>query len=292
MGCNNNVLISGTPRSGTTLTCHLLNKLPDTVALHEPMNVKAFASLAGHDQIADAVERFCGEQRQSILSRGVAISKQAGGKVPDNPIETTRSTERLRRSVVSRGEIVVAKPLSPAFSLVIKHNASFAAALGALVRRFPVYAVIRNPLATLASWTTVAIPVQLGGAPAAERIDAKLKERLATFTDDLDRQIFLLGWYHEQYHRYLPAGSIIPYESIVDSGGKALSVVRPEAAALDEPLASQNASTLYDYPTMVRIGERLLRSEGAQWTSYSKASVEHLLDEMSRSWSSAGSVSP
>ncbi|MDQ3694403.1 MAG: sulfotransferase, partial [Chloroflexota bacterium] len=152
MGCNNNVLISGTPRSGTTLTCHLLNKLPDTVALHEPMNVKAFASLAGHDQIADAVERFCGEQRQSILSRGVAISKQAGGKVPDNPIETTRSTERLRRSVVSRGEIVVAKPLSPAFSLVIKHNASFAAALGALVRRFPVYAVIRNPLATLASW--------------------------------------------------------------------------------------------------------------------------------------------
>lgn len=29
-----NVLITGTPRSGTTLLCSL-NKIPDTVALHE-----------------------------------------------------------------------------------------------------------------------------------------------------------------------------------------------------------------------------------------------------------------
>jgi len=34
-----NVLITGTPRSGTTLICSLVNKLPDTVAVHEPTNV-------------------------------------------------------------------------------------------------------------------------------------------------------------------------------------------------------------------------------------------------------------
>jgi hypothetical protein len=36
------VLITGTPRSGTTLVCHLLNQLPDTVALNEPMQPRHF----------------------------------------------------------------------------------------------------------------------------------------------------------------------------------------------------------------------------------------------------------
>jgi hypothetical protein len=275
-----NVLVSGTPRSGTTLTCHLLNKLPNTVALHEPMSVKKFAAFASHDEINTEIDRFCAAQRHSIHTRGVAISKQSGGQVPDNPIERTQSSERLRRSVVSRGEITIEKPLAPDFTLVIKHNAAFAAAIATLVKRFPVYAIIRNPLATLASWSTVAIPVQMGGAPAAERIDPKLQAGLATIQDELDRQIFLLDWYHAQYHTHLPADSIIAYETIVASGGKALRVVRPEAASLDEPLTSQNASKLYDYPRMLRIGERLLRSDGAHWTSYTKASVEQLLNEL------------
>jgi hypothetical protein len=33
-----NVVLTGLPRSGTTLVCRLLNKLPDTVALHEPLS--------------------------------------------------------------------------------------------------------------------------------------------------------------------------------------------------------------------------------------------------------------
>lgn len=282
-----NVLVSGTPRSGTTLTCHLLNKLPDTVALHEPMGVRHFAQVASHDEITGVVERFCAEQRQAITTRGMAISKQAGGAVPDNPAEKSRTSDRLRKSVVSRGEIAIEKPLSPDFMLVIKHNAAFAASLDVLVQRLPVYAIIRNPLATLASWATVDMPARRGRATSAEAIDPSLKEQLDAIDDDLDRQIFLLGWFHERYHRYLPSEAIIPYEAIVESGGRALRVVRPEAEGLDEPLTSQNASKLYDYPSMRRIGERLLRSNGALWTSYSKASVEHLLEEMSRSHEAA-----
>ena len=38
-----NLLLAGIPRSGTTLACALLNRLPNVAALPEPMDVTAFA---------------------------------------------------------------------------------------------------------------------------------------------------------------------------------------------------------------------------------------------------------
>jgi hypothetical protein len=275
---SNNVLVTGTPRSGTTLTCHLLNKLPDTVALHEPMKVKELAELKNHEQICRAIERFCDEQRTSIHECKRAVSKNVDGAVPDNPFGVDRSDAGLRQMVASKSEIVVDKELSQDFMLVIKHPAAFAAVLEGLVKRFPVYAVIRNPLATLASWSSIDVNVQSGHAGAAERLDSNLKAKLAAIGDDLDRQIYLLGWFHGQFRRYLPEQSIIRYESVTESGGRALSVVRPEAKDLSEPLESRNKNVLYDHRSMLRIAERLLKSEGAYWDSYTRDSVERLLD--------------
>jgi hypothetical protein len=274
----NNILITGTPRSGTTLTCHLLNKLPDTVALHEPMKVKELVALKNYEEICRAIERFCDEQRMSIHECKRAISKNVDGAVPDNPFGVDRSDTGLRQMIASKGEIVIDKELSQDFMLVIKHPAAFAAVLEGLVERFPVYAVIRNPLATLASWNSIDVNVQSGHARAAERLDPSLKAKLAAIDDDLDRQIYLLGWFHGQFRRYLPERSIIRYESVIESGGRALSVVRPEAKDLSEQLESRNKNKLYDHPSMLRIGERLLKSEGAYWESYTKESIERLLE--------------
>jgi hypothetical protein len=274
----NNVLVTGTPRSGTTLTCHLLNKLPDTVALHEPMKVKQFVQYDNLEDICQSIKQFCDEQRTLIHERRRAISKNVDGAVPDNPVGTERSDAGLRQSLASKGEIVIDKKLSQDFMLVVKHNSAFTAVLEGLVKRFPVYAVVRNPLATLASWSSVAFNVQSGHAGSAERLDPDLKAKLAAIDDSLDRQIRLLGWFHEQFRRYLPEQSIIRYESVIGSGGKVLSVVRPEAKDLREPLESRNKSKLYDHQVMLRIGERLLKSEGAYWESYTKGSVERLLE--------------
>ncbi len=138
--------------------------------------------------------------------------------------------------------------------LVIKHNSAFAALLEGLVRRFPVYALIRNPLAALTSWSSVDPGPQSGHASAAERLDSNLRAKLATIDDDLDRQIYLLGWFYEQFHRYLPEHAIIRYESVVESDGRALSVVRAEANELSEPMENRNKNRLYNYQSMLRIG--------------------------------------
>lgn len=274
---NNNILITGTPRSGTTLTCHLLNKLPEIVALHEPIRGSRFRD---PEEVCKVVGQFCDEQRASVLTERRAISKQQNGVVPDNPIGTRRGGSDLRERLVSRGEIVIDKELSPDFTLVIKQPGAFTATLDQLVTCFPVFAIVRNPLATLASWTSVPLPVQRGEFPIVERFDSDLKNKLAAGVDELDRQIQLLGWFHARFRRHLPQEAILRYEAIVETGGRALSVVHPLAVSLNEPLRSQNTSDLYDHEQMLRIGERLLCSEGPHWELYTKQSVEQLLEKL------------
>jgi hypothetical protein len=45
-------------------------------------------------------------------------------------------------------------------------------------------------------------------------------------------------------------------------------------------LANHNRSPLYDRHTMLALGERLLRSDGAVWAFYAPDSVEELLKEL------------
>lgn len=278
-----NVLVTGAPRSGTTLTCHLLAKLPDTVALHEPMRVqRRLANRRNHDARCKEIESFCEAQRRSLRERGSARSKHVGGAVPDNPVGKARTGGGVRMSIASRGRIVIDKPLSPEFMLVVKHNSAFVALLPALVKCFTVHGVIRNPLATIASWSSVDFHVKSGHSPAAEQFDPTLKAELAAIGDALDRQIHLIGWFHGRLRQYLPDERIIRYEAVVESGGKVLRSVRPEAEELDEPMQSQNTSSLYDAERVRRIADRLLRSDGPQWAFYDRHSVESLLAEMTK----------
>jgi hypothetical protein len=274
----NDVLLTGTGRSGTTLACQLLGRLPQTVALLEPMRVRAFAEMGGHGAICDAIDRFCAEQRASLHERGVAVSKHSGGGVPDNPFGAERTSEGLREKAVSKGEVRIDKELGPDFTLVVKHISAFAALLESLVERFRVYAIVRNPLPVLASWNSIDFSLRDGHIPAAERIDAELASDLAAIGDPLDRQIHILAWFHERFRRLLPDESIIRYESIVATGGAALEVIAPRAAELAEPLESRNLSRMYDRQALRDIGERLLASEGAHWETYSRDSVERLLE--------------
>jgi len=181
---------------------------------------------------------------------------------------------------VTRGELLIAKELSPDFTLAVKHHGEFTAILDRLVTRFPVFAVVRNPLATLASWSSIDHPIHRGHLPLAERFDRSLRQELRRIDDDIDRQFRLLSWFHERLRCYLPEEVILRYEEIVATGGKALAVIQPAAVSLDQPLQNQNTSPVYDRERILRIGERLTQSDGAYWQSYSRSSVERLLNEL------------
>lgn len=275
------IVLTGIPRSGTTLTCSLLNQLPQSVALHEPMDPLSLARLDfPRDYLAGVADFFAG-QRESLLSDGTALSKVRDGSVPDNPFGTARDVDGRRRSTVDRQRARFEKPLAPGFRLVIKHPGFFTATLATLSTRFPCYAVVRNPLGTLLSWQSIRAPIHDGRIPAAEVFDLGLKAALDAEPDRLERQLIVLRWYFARYATMLPRERVIRYEELVASGGRVLAAIDPDAARLAEPLESRNTNPLYDAALVRRLADRLLADESITAGFYSASDVAGLRDRWS-----------
>lgn len=297
-----NVLLCGPPRSGTTLVCELLNAADNTIALDEPMDywrtwktrhplMKRASVVAGRLRGRSAsrtlhiepaalvghVERFLESSRRSLLAERSAYSKHVDGRVDAGKILDDRDGTGLRRLVEVRGVVHFDKPLTEDFVLAVKHTSGFTAAIEHLAANFPMFAIVRNPLSTLASWHSVNIPANRGRAPRAEQIDLDLHDRLEATPDVVDRQFILLAWFFDHYVRSLPDASVIPYEEVVATGGRNLAVVSPSAEALSGSLQSRNKASVYDQDLMRALGERLLGTDGPWWRYYSRDSVREVL---------------
>lgn len=281
-GPSRTVLISGVPRSGTTLVCSLLNKLPDVVALHEPMDVWDFSKCRDIEALANTIENFCTEARRSLREHGFAISKHVGGEIRDNaagdPID--QSSGRVRRT--QHGKIQIDKRLSENFTLAIKHPLAFTALVEPLSKRFEFFAVVRNPLATVASWNSLDwLKVKSGHAPIAEKLDTDLARKLAGESDPIERQIQILEWSYDRYRHFLPEEAVMRYEDLIATRARELARFFPDAVELDEDLTSKNLNKYYDRALMTDLGQRLLRRNGAIWNFYSQEDVKDLLSQIS-----------
>ena len=272
----NNIILAGVARSGSTLTCHLLNKTPDVVALHEPINPSLVPMRQTEETLA-YIKNFFEEQRHSLLTEGVAKSKSRKGKVPDNPMGGLNDKTGKRERVLDGNQITVSKALANDFSLVIKQPGLFTGMLGLLKEHFPCYATVRNPLAVLRSWNTVDMAVTDGHAPAAEQCDAKLKATLAKENDVFQRQVILLSWYYEQFYKHIDKENIIFYEDVIRSGGGAISCITPSALNLKEELSSKNSNALYDVSLKDKLANYLLNYDGCYWQYYSRNDVSELM---------------
>lgn len=269
-----NILLTGLPRSGTTLTCSLLNRLPDCVALHEPMAVDRLGVLAPAAFIGQ-IGAFFDEQRSRILREGKATSRAWQGRVPTNN-QADPDEAGVRRWMLDGQEIEVTNVTGPDFSIFIKHPAFFTAALPVLVESFPCFALIRNPLSVLFSWRHVRIPVGEGRMPAAERYDRALAAALDAEPDRLERQLMLLDYCFDRYRTWLP-GRVLRYEDIIASGGKALAMLHPAGRLLDEPLASRNTFFLQRDPAAMDVAKRLLDRDSPCWHFYEREAVLELM---------------
>jgi hypothetical protein len=280
-----NIVLTGPGRSGTTLTCFLLNKLPDTVALSEPIAPGRYANrMPDYEAVADGIEEYYRDMRKMALRQGLVISKHVGGMVPDN---SKGMKDGVRQRIVDKGKIPVGKELRPDFYLAIKQPGMFTALLPTLVKRFPSFAIVRNPLAIMLSTSTLQQPNKPNNKRRKSRsakitYDPQLGERLGENkkegADKIDQRLLRLHYTFERYQESLPESHIIRYEDICSSRGKALEVIVPDASQLDEPLENKNLNPLYPRDKVFRLGERLLESEGAYWNFYSREDVEEIIN--------------
>ncbi|ASF46106.1 hypothetical protein [Methylovulum psychrotolerans] len=277
---HSNIILTGLPRSGSTLVCHLLNKVNNTIALNEPM-AGNFPEGATQQEICGEIAEFFASSRQSILEKKQVLTKHIKGKVPDNSFGPEKNSSGLRTNhQMERSFIDIENEVSDNFTLCVKHNGLFALLLGELTSFFPCYAIIRNPLAVLASWNSVDIPVNYGHIPVAENADRELFQALSAIPDRLDRQFHILSWFFGQYKNTLPKEKIIRYEEVIESGGSSLKMVTSGASKLAEPLVNRNVNDLYDKALMLSLGERLLNTEGEYWQFYTPEDVKSLLSKI------------
>lgn len=269
-----NVLLTGLPRSGTTLTCHLLNKLPDSVALHEPLQVSELAALAAVDpkEMTNRIEAFFAQQRAMIEREGKATSKASNGSVPSNSWGDSEETG-ARRSLMNGWEIAIGNVTGPDFRLYMKHPAFFTAALPILAAHFECFAIVRNPLAVLLSWRHAPMAVGEGWMPAAQRHDRALDAALQAQPSVLERQFILLDYCFGRYAEHLP-GRTLKYEAIIASRGRSLTLIDPRAGGLDEPLGSRNGLRLTIDPDAAEIARRLIDRDSPCWGFYDRSEVE------------------
>lgn len=273
------IILTGIARSGTTLTCALLNKLSQVVALHEPMNPGDLVGLAYPDEYLARIAGFFLAQRASLLEAGRAVSKARDGRVPENPFAQTADQAGLRLSTVDNQEVEFGKQLSAGFRLVVKHPNCFTATLEALRTRYPCFAVVRTPLAVLLSWHSIKAPVNAGRLPFGEAFDHGLRRTLDAEPDRVARQFAILRWYFSRYRELLPPRNVIRYEELVASGGRALAVIDPDAANLAEALESRNTSRLYDARLVRDLAQRLLAERSIYEGFYTPDDIAALRDE-------------
>jgi hypothetical protein len=239
------MLLASPPRSGSTLVCWLLNQVNDIVALPEPMDGGAVTKQA-HDLPAaiGEIRAFLSSTRNQILTERRAPAKLVDGVITSNMHEEPHSDGRLRKERIKRGYVTIEKPLSANFILLIKHPALFMGLLPQLLYEFPIFGVVRNPLATLASWNTIDVEFYRGRAPNAEAFAPELVAELVACPDRIDRQVRLLRWYFERL-RLLPRERVIRYEDLVVSPGETLGKIIPAAASLKTPLQAYDPATRY-----------------------------------------------
>ena len=264
---NNNIIVTGPPRSGTTLTCFLLNKVDNTVALHEPMNLQMFSD---KETGVSSVISFFDEMRTSLLKDGTAISKVKDGEIPDNPFGDSK--EKKRNSLVSKNVVRFDKELTADFNLVIKHNGHFTYLLPELEILFPTYVILRNPVATIASWNSISAPVSEGNLRVLEYLNPVLFKELNAIPDLITRQVMLL---HSMYDLYSKSSksTFIKYEDIISTQGAALSVITSNAGRLQESLQSKNTNPLYNESLISNIKDTLVNMKGAYLNYYTVESL-------------------
>jgi len=164
------IIVTGIPRSGTTLACTLINSLSNSVCLSEPAIVDKFINIAQSPDeyirlLEDEYDRLRGhiwQTRQIFNKHGLE-----GGKITNYFSRDTQGQTAVNFKV-EKEKVEISDEY---FILGMKHNAHFMSILPQLARnsRFSIFAIIRDPIATILSWRSLSLPVSEGRLPAARK---------------------------------------------------------------------------------------------------------------------------
>ncbi len=268
---SNCYILTGIPRAGTTLTCKLLSEQEQVAGLNEPI---PFRNLQSRQDALLRINKGLASFRKSLIKEATSPVRGNKGQITDNHFE--RSEKGDRKKVIKRSIVRFDQSFQPDFKLFVKHNAVFTLLLGDLKNDYSCYAMVRNPLALLGSWSTVSVPVSRGKMRYLSLLDPEGQRALEQRQGLLNRQLFLLDYYFKAYDA-LPGGQVIRYEDLIASNGDRLANIIRQPYYPQTVLASKNKGAVYPRESMLRFGDALLLDEANHcWKFYMRSQVEAL----------------
>jgi len=230
------LIITGLPRSGTTLAAAIIDQAPDSLCLSEPDGHADLMNQAASpgDFVISLCQEFKAVRRTvlgggSVLDRrradGAPITNYFSDPLPDGQRETVFTIPGVTRS-----------GLSADFVLGVKHNALYTAVLPEIVQsgRFRTIAIVRDPVPVLMSWRTLDLPISRGRLPAGERFWPELAALGGADIDLTEKQIRICDLLLRRFAQLAGRIAVIPYEVFVADPAQLLA-----AAGIRQPAPSQ-----------------------------------------------------
>lgn len=253
------LVLTGIPRSGTTLAACLVDHLEDTVCLNEPARYYEWAvSCANRMHFVRNVLEDLRATRQKLAKGGtVADVREEDGSAPTNYYDA-----RNRRRILNCHQ--VGRPASgEKLLLAVKHNEPLTATLPELCASddIAIVAIVRHPVPTILSWRSRPIPLRAGRLSIGYRLWPEALEAEQAAHSVIEAQASIYALYCRRYWSLRDRITIVRYEDMINNPGiieviagrrytrpvaVSSSNVRPETAASRGEVAMiQRALTPY-----------------------------------------------
>ncbi len=232
-----NVIVTGIPRSGTTLVAALIDSLPDSVCLNEPAWQAGRRFESGSDYARWLVGDFM-DLRQKLLA-GTPVKDR---RAKDHSALTNYFSPGFSEMQTHYAMVDFTRPgLTHDFMLAVKHNGPYLAILKPLLELgwFTAIAVVRHPVEVIHSWHSLKLPISRGEMPGATPYWPKLADIVAGTDDLLVKQVKIYDLMCRRIYNLRERIHVLPYETLVKTPAvlsEYLGVsTRPAARLIDKP---------------------------------------------------------
>jgi hypothetical protein len=265
-----NIIITGIPRSGTTLVTALIDSMPDSVALNEPRWQydwvdKNKATSAAEDFAKWLVGDF--EVTRQHLIKGIPVQER---RMTDGSAVTNYYRPDPEKKKV--GETFSLIPftrdgLSNNCTLAIKHNGLYLGALKQIIDTgaFTIIAIVRHPLGVISSWNNVPIPLGQGKMPGAILLWDQMRTLTQSNMDLLEKQVRMYDLVCKRLYNLREHIHIVKYEELVANKEMLASIVGKKA---NLPLNTIKKRDVSFYENNTQVIEEKLRQVGQYYKMF------------------------
>ncbi len=261
-----NLILTGIPRSGTTLLSAIVDSLDDSFCLSEPDWQFSLGRRAPDREsyVAEILSDFDKVRRRLLAGNSIQDRRLPNGEAVTNYFE--RRFGEIREAFQY---VEVTRPgLTPDFLLGMKHNAPYLCVLPDLAaqREIPILAILRNPVKTVQSWRSLNIPISQGKLPAGERFWPELVDIQTQHHTLLHQQVAIYSLICDRFWELKNQIEVLRYEDLVNENidvGRMLG--REQRKEID---IKADHSSRHDNPGEAsQIAEAFIRV-GGSWRNY------------------------